>query len=152
MKRPGLVVLIDKTPVSHLLNRVVFNYLIGSSDAHAKNISLLLLRKSPVLAPFYDLLSTRIYVHAGVAPALAMKISGENEPVAVQRSHWETLAEQLGISGKFLISRVTRLAGKIGEARLGLFKEDFAVHKCDALYRLNEFIAGNCETTLRRLM
>lgn len=137
--------------VPSLLNWAIFNYLIGNSDAHAKNISLLLLQKGPFLAPFYDLLSTRIYGHAGVTSALAMKIGGANDPVAVQRSHWETLAGQLGIGRKFLISRITGLAGKIEEVRLGLFKKDFSAHKCDSLYRLNEFIAENCATTIRKL-
>ena len=67
-----------------LLNWVIFNYLIGNSDAHGKNISLVLLPEGPMLAPFYDLLSTRIYAHYGLAEGLAMKIGGESEPDAIR--------------------------------------------------------------------
>ncbi len=56
------------------MNWVIFNYLIGNSDAHAKNISLLLLPEGPVLAPFYDLIPTRVYAHYGLASGMAMKI------------------------------------------------------------------------------
>lgn len=44
--------------VLSLLNWVIFNYLIGNFDAHGENLSLLLLPEGPMLAPFYDLLST----------------------------------------------------------------------------------------------
>src|ERR1035441_7654806 len=73
--------------VLSLLNWVIFNYLIGNSDAHGKNISLLLLPEGPMLAPFYDLISTRIYAHYGLAEGLAMKIGGEGDPRVIQKKH-----------------------------------------------------------------
>ena len=42
--------------IRRLLNWVKFNYLIANADAHVKNISLLLLKKGPCPAPFYDVL------------------------------------------------------------------------------------------------
>lgn len=137
--------------VLSLLDWVIFNYLVGNSDAHAKNLSFLLLRQGPFLAPFYDLLSTRIYGHVGVASALAMRIGGESDPAALRRGHWETLADQLGISSKFLLARVVSIAGRVENVRLGLFKGSFAQHACDTLYRLNEFLAENCAATVRKL-
>lgn len=44
--------------VLRLLDHIIFNALIGNHDAHAKNFSLLYAGKAPVLAPFYDMLST----------------------------------------------------------------------------------------------
>ena len=137
--------------VSSLLNWVIFNYLIGNSDAHAKNISLLLLPQGPVLAPFYDLLSTRIYGHLGLAEGLAMKIGGESDHGAIQRKHWEALAEELNIRPKFVISRVIEIVKKIQAIRLRLFKEFSDSYKCDALYRLNELICDSSDKAIRRL-
>lgn len=55
---------ISMTPVvdiRNFLGWVVFNYLIGNADAHGKNISRLFREEGPVLAPFYDLMSTAVY-------------------------------------------------------------------------------------------
>lgn len=137
--------------VLSLLNWVIFNYLIGNSDAHGKNISLLLLPEGPMLAPFYDLLSTRIYAHYGLAEGLAMKIGGENDPGAIQKKHWELFAEEVGIKPRLVLTRVADLAKRIEDARLQLFKSVFAPYKCDALYRLMEFMGEQTEKTIRKL-
>ena len=44
-----------------LLKLVFFNYIIGNTDAHGKNFSILYLEKGITLAPCYDLLSTLVY-------------------------------------------------------------------------------------------
>jgi serine/threonine-protein kinase HipA len=137
--------------VLSLLNWVIFNYLIGNSDAHGKNISLLLLPEGPMLAPFYDLLSTRIYSHYGLAEGLAMKIGGVNDPGAIQKRHWELFAEEVGIKPRLVLTRVAELVKRIEDVRLQLFKGAFAPYKCDALYRLMEFTGEQVEKTLRRL-
>ncbi len=124
-----------------LLNWVVFNDLIGNSDAHGKNLSLLLLPEGPRLSPFYDLLSTRIYAHYGLASELAMKIGGENNPDAVQKKHWETFAEEIGVKSGLVLTRATDLARKVREKSLDLFQGPFARHRCDALDRLMDQIS-----------
>jgi serine/threonine-protein kinase HipA len=137
--------------VLSLLNWVIFNYLIGNSDAHGKNISLLLLPEGPMLAPFYDLLSTRIYGHYGLTEGLAMKIGGEANPDALQKRHWELLAEESGIKPRLVLNRVADLAKRIEATRLQLFTEAFAPYHGDALYRLMQFIGDQTGKTLRRL-
>jgi serine/threonine-protein kinase HipA len=138
--------------VLSLLNWVIFNYLIGNSDAHGKNISLLLLTEGPKLAPFYDLLSTRIYAHYGLAEGLAMKIGGESDPQAIQKRHWEQFSEEIGIKPRLVLTRVADLAQRIQVARLQLFKGVFAPYKCDALYRLMELMGEQAEKAIRRLV
>lgn len=137
--------------VLSLLNWVMFNYLTGNSDAHGKNISLLLLPEGPMLAPFYDLLSTRIYAHYGLAEGLAMKIGGEADPRAIQKKHWEQFAEEVGIKPRLVLTRVLDTARKIQAARLQLFKGAFAPYKCDALYRLMELMGEQAEKAIRKL-
>lgn len=131
-----------------LIDWLIFNLLIGNSDAHGKNVSLLLLPEGPVLAPFYDLISTRIYP---LSESLAMRIGGESDPKAIQHKHWETLAEDLKLKPKFVVSRVVEIAKRIEDVRLRLFKGAFDQYKCDSLYRLNEFIAESCNKAMRRL-
>jgi len=137
--------------VLSLLNWVIFNYVIGNSDAHGKNISLLMLPQGPVLAPFYDLISTRIYAHYGLASGLAMKIGGECDPDALQKRHWEQFAEEIGIKPRLVLTRVADLAKKIESCRLQLFKDSFAPYKCDALYRLMQFMGEHTEKILRKI-
>jgi len=135
--------------VLSLLNWVIFNFLIGNSDAHGKNISLLLLPEGPLLAPFYDLLSTRIYAHYGLAEGLAMRIGGESDPGAIRKKQWVQFAEEIGVKPRLVLIRIADLAKKIEATRLQLFKGTFAPYKCDALYRLMEQIGGQTEKTLR---
>jgi serine/threonine-protein kinase HipA len=131
--------------VLSLLDWVVFNYLIGNSDAHGKNISLLLLPEGPVLAPFYDQPSTRIYAHYGLSQGLAMKIGGESDPAAVRKEHWERFAAEVGIKPRLVLSRVGDLAKRVEAVRLPLFKGTFARYRCDALYRLMELVSAQAE-------
>jgi len=83
-----------------LLEWVVFNYLIGNADAHAKNISLMLTAQGPQLAPFYDLMSTAVYPE--LTDRLAMKIGGEDRPDWVIAHRWEQLAKDIGIGFKLI--------------------------------------------------
>lgn len=136
--------------VLSLVDWVIFNYLTGNSDAHGKNVSLLL-PEGPVLAPFYDLISTRIYAHYGLASGLAMKIGGAGDPDALRKMHWEQFAEEVGVKPRLVLNRIANLAKRIEDARLQLFKSSFAPYRCDALYRLMEFIGGQAERILRRI-
>lgn len=57
------------------LRQIVFDFIIGNGDAHAKNFSIIYINRRPQLAPAYDLLSTTVYPN--LVPRLAMKIEGE---------------------------------------------------------------------------
>lgn len=142
--RPGRDVL-------SLLRWVAFNYLIGNGDGHGKNLSLLLLPDGPVLTPFYDLLSTQIYAHFGVAGSLAMSIAGEAVPSAVQRRHWERFAEEMKIKPSLVLREVLDLAKAIHGRSLDLFRGEFQAHRCDALHRLVELIHDRAERTVKRV-
>jgi serine/threonine-protein kinase HipA len=135
--------------VLSLLNWVIFNFLIGNSDAHGKNISLLLLPEGPILAPFYDQLSTRIYSHYGLSEGLAMKIGGEGDPAALRKEHWERFAVEAGIKPRLVLARLVDLARRVEAARLPLFKGAFGRYRCDALYRLMELAGAHAERVLK---
>lgn len=59
----------------HLLGWLLFNLYVGNTDAHAKNLSILATDEGMRLAPFYDMMCTRVY--AGLGSNMAMAIGGE---------------------------------------------------------------------------
>lgn len=79
-----------------LLQGIVFNYLTGNADAHAKNISLLYdAPPKPRLAPFYDLVCTAVY--PAVNKNMALKINRKKNPRHVHRSDWQALCDQASV-------------------------------------------------------
>ncbi|HLA00763.1 MAG TPA: type II toxin-antitoxin system HipA family toxin [Thermodesulfovibrionales bacterium] len=104
-----------------LLNWVVFNYLTGNADAHAKNIALLLTADGPLLAPFYDLLCTGVYKE--LTDKLSMKIGGENRPDWIQLRHWQRFADDAVIKPKLVIGTLQGMAEKITIVADGLANE-----------------------------
>jgi serine/threonine-protein kinase HipA len=94
-----------------LLRLVIFNFLIGNADAHAKNLALVYHGKRPSLAPFYDLISTMVY--EGLTERMAMKIGGENRPGWIQTKHWERLAESVNIKRPFVLKMLSDMKKSI---------------------------------------
>jgi len=86
----------------HLFNAVVFNYLIGNNDAHAKNFSLLYRlngsHRIVELAPFYDLVGTASYPE--LSSKMAMKIGGQYLPDKLRQNDWDRFWEGIGFSKK----------------------------------------------------
>ncbi len=79
-----------------LLERIVFNYLIGNNDAHAKNFSLIYSNGQCRLAPAYDLVSTAIYPELNAN--MAMKIGGRKSANDLQLRHWQRLVPDMETS------------------------------------------------------
>lgn len=84
-----------------LLQWVIFNVLTGNADAHAKNLTILLTDPGPRLAPFYDLLCTKIY--GSLTDKLAMKIGGEKRPDWLQAKHWKKFADSILIKQNLVL-------------------------------------------------
>ena len=89
-------------PDSQSLYRwIVFNYLIGNADAHAKNLSFIIEGSGKIkLAPFYDLISTLIYPE--ISKKMAMKIGKESRFEWVYDRHWQRMADQADIKFSYL--------------------------------------------------
>jgi serine/threonine-protein kinase HipA len=88
-----------------LWRALVFNWLIGNCDAHAKNFSLLYDTGAPTLAPLYDLVSTTAYPE--LVTRLAMSIDGATQISEVDMQAWETLARETGYSARFIRATTT---------------------------------------------
>jgi serine/threonine-protein kinase HipA len=78
---------------------LVFNWLIGNCDAHAKNYSLLYDTGAPTLAPLYDLVCTTVYPE--LTTRLAMTIGGARDIRDVDPRAWEGLGQAAGMSSRF---------------------------------------------------
>ena len=82
--------------IDNLLRWHIFNFIVGNSDAHAKNLALLYSDKYTVrLTPFYDLVCTRAIEH--IDNNLAMSVGGEFRPDHITLKHWYNLAADCGI-------------------------------------------------------
>lgn len=88
---------------------VMFNYLIGNADAHAKNLSVLVNEKCFQLAPFYDLLCVRAYGDTG----LALYIGDEESFDAVGRHSWEALCHDCGFRVPETLKTLRKMAANI---------------------------------------
>jgi serine/threonine-protein kinase HipA len=107
------------------LDALLFNFLIGNNDAHAKNYSLLLDGPNAIrLAPLYDLLCTAAI--EGTSRKLAMRYGGEKRPEYIRRRHIDQLAMTLDVKPALVerrgLTMVERMAAAREDARLSLPK------------------------------
>jgi serine/threonine-protein kinase HipA len=98
----------------NLLRWLFFNLYVGNNDSHAKNLALLATGEGLRLAPFYDLMSTRVY--AGLGPSFAFSIGGEFEPGKMTGKHLVLLAEALGVAPKYLVRIARGMADQVDTA------------------------------------
>jgi serine/threonine-protein kinase HipA len=125
--------------VKKLLVWVIFNYLIGNADAHAKNISLLLPEEGPRLAPFYDLMCTAVYPE--LTDRLAMSVGGKDDPKWIIGRYWERFAGDIGVKPRLVKASILDMAYRIvklaSELKAG-FATRYGVYKvvqqiCDVI-------------------
>ena len=104
-----------------LFEAVLFNYLIGNNDAHAKNFSLLYVpsgdRIQVELAPLYDLVCTTSY--AGLSRKMAMKIGSKYLPEDLRLRHWEAYWKEIGFSVKQAQHQTRQFIGKMEQSLSG---------------------------------
>jgi serine/threonine-protein kinase HipA len=136
--------------VLRLFDGVIFNALIGNHDAHAKNFSLLYAGKTPVLAPFYDLLCTAIY--PTLTPKMAMKIGSKYKFSDVQPRHWEQLAQGAGLARAQARKRILEIAKALpAVARRLQHSPDRGYAASAVVERIAVLIEQRCALTVQRL-
>lgn len=96
----------------HLVDWVIFNFLIGNADAHAKNLSALVSLKGLELAPFYDLLSVTPYGDE----RLALYIGYAETFPAVTSVAWEEFCEDCQLSFTEFRKRLAHFAKRVPSA------------------------------------
>lgn len=109
--------------VNRLLEWFLFNLLLGNSDAHAKNISIIHGgNRAYSLAPFYDLVCTRAYER--LDRKLAMACAHEFDPDLVEGEHLKTMARAIGVTPRLVNQKIKQYFDRIPKA-MELAQADF---------------------------
>ena len=94
----------------------VFNYLIGNTDNHIKNLSLIYSEdlKSIRLAPAYDIVSTMVYESS--TEDMALSIGGTYCIRDITRESFEKEARNVGLGNKMAMKRFDTMVEKFPDA------------------------------------
>jgi serine/threonine-protein kinase HipA len=103
------------TDVGAFLDSLAMNWVIGGTDAHAKNYSLLLSANSVRLAPLYDLISVLPYPNRVRfrEARLSMSVDREYHLWKIRRRHWEGLAVRCDLDPEPVVERVTEVVAAV---------------------------------------
>jgi serine/threonine-protein kinase HipA len=93
-----------------------FTVLVGGTDAHAKNYSLLLRGARVALAPLYDAASYAPYVRRGEAVRSSMKVGASWEVRDVTVEDWLDVASSLQLEPGSALEKVERLRKGLPDA------------------------------------
>lgn len=93
-----------------LIQLLIFNYLIGNTDAHAKNFSFVHTDKNNtvVLSPAYDLVAVDVYPKKTVSHQVAMTINGKGTYASLYRKDWEALFAQLNLNATSMMKEMQK--------------------------------------------
>ena len=96
--------------VARFLKANMFNWLIGGTDAHAKNYSFLIDAGDAIrLAPLYDLSSQLPYPDL-ITQRVSMKIGDHYDIARVSLTDWQNLARNCALNEEQVISMLTQMA------------------------------------------
>lgn len=131
------------------IDAIAFNFLIGGTDAHAKNYSLLLEHGGSVkLAPLYDIACGLVYPELAEGDRMSMKIGRKKKFNEVMPRHWGRLAADARLDSDMVRSRITDMANKLPAAAAKLMKTCGIEHKM--IPQIIELIDNRCALTLKR--
>lgn len=134
------------------VDALVFSWLTGTTDAHAKNLGLLLSGSQVRFAPLYDLSSMLPYEPDPMQLKLAMKIGGEYRCKAIRPRSWEKLADALAIDREQLLQRARHLAGQLPDAFAdAAAADDVTALRSDLPARLLDGVADHAARCRRSL-
>ena len=125
-----------KEQLLRLFELVIFSYVVGNSDLHLKNISVLL-NPEPQLAPAYDLLSFEIYQEdfkEKDPDQSALAINGKKAKLGKQ--DFDALADSFGLSIKVRDYVYKKIKSKKSSFELLIEKSFLSVSKQEALKSL----------------
>lgn len=109
-----------------LINWMIFNYLIGNADAHAKNFSFMVTKEKIEPAKLYDLLCIEIYHKDN---RLSSSIGGQYQAGFVEGAHWDAQSLLCGIRPALTRQRIKYLTGKVETAADKLIQSAVFTHR-----------------------
>lgn len=113
-----------ETDLSRFGDALMFNYLAGAPDAHAKNYALIITASGSRLAPLYDLATALPYDQPTIDRNMAMSIGGRRKPGEVLPRHIQRMAERdLKIDPAGTLQRYRELNDQILDAFADALRE-----------------------------
>lgn len=114
---PRLFGLADLSPAplamrNQMLDRMLFNVLVGNTDAHGKNWSFFVGPQAGLLtlAPAYDLVDVESVAHEHMSTSFAMGIGDAFAPEELTPFEWASMAAQCKVAPRHLATRLQTLS------------------------------------------
>jgi serine/threonine-protein kinase HipA len=151
-----------ETARKQLVERLLFNLLVGNADAHGKNFALLFGARGAELAPAYDILCTQIY--PTLSEAFAMRVGPARRQDELTALAWQELAKEARLPVEWIRQRGTELSSAVLLALrdlphhiLGqnpaLAADIYPARRRDDFFRkLVDVMVGNCKRVSRSLL
>ena len=139
--------------LADLVDALIYQWVIGAPDGHAKNFSLLLDGAAVRLAPMYDVCSVLPYLSPDETVGQAFAI-GSNHAVAPEQAapHWTRFADGADLPADDLLERIADIAAAVPHAcaaEAALLSSDLASSPRVSL--LVEHVAARAATCLHHL-
>lgn len=100
-----------------------YNFVIGGTDAHAKNYGLLLAAGGRFrLAPLYDVISILPYLRQPRELKLAMSIDSHYRADQIQPRHWEAQARMAGYTPDRMLAHIRDILARLPDVAAGLMR------------------------------
>lgn len=94
-----------------LLQWLMLNFILGNTDAHAKNLSFIVSPRGLTVAPFYDLVNGSAYAYQDMAQC----IGGESNLSVIGKTQWQQLAKECAIPMNLLKQLAKPLLARFGK-------------------------------------
>ncbi len=120
------------------LDQIIFCFLIGDGDAHAKNFSVIYRGGRAELAPAYDLLSTTVYPN--LAAKLAMKIEKEYNFRWITHGKFVRMGQKAGINEKIIDLELSKMCRRITTALPKVMAKLSKYHHADVYVKIQRGI------------
>lgn len=145
-----------------LLDRLLFNVLIGNADAHGKNFALLFGEQGAELAPAYDLLCTQAY--PALSDAFVMKVGAARRQDELTALAWQQLAGEARLPLEWVKERglalsssvqlaLRELPSQICSQNPALVTDVYPARRREEFFRkLVDVMVGNCKRVGRTLL
>jgi serine/threonine-protein kinase HipA len=145
-----------------LVERLLFNLLIGNGDAHCKNFALLFSGERVELAPAYDLLCTQVY--PALSDSFVMRVGPARRQSELTAQAWQELAHAARVPHEWVKERgrelcsavelaVRDLAPQVVARNPALARELYpARRREDFLSQLSDVMLGNSKRIARTLL
>lgn len=121
------------------LDMLIYNFLIGNADAHAKNYSVVYRDGRATLAPLYDAVSTLVYPE--LSREFAMSVGGERDFASIGREAFARQSTGMGVSPSLIRARIDSLTNKIVPAAQALSEELSAQWPSDVYEKIVSIIS-----------